>query len=107
MLSTKNEPRGMPLGLLALEAALIVLSVLLALAVDSWRESREQRELAQRSLTGFIDEARYNCSRIQAVSDYLRAVLDDQLAPRGLQAGLLRNDAWGVVKSTGAAGWLD
>jgi len=53
MLLTKLKSRDIPWKLLTVEAALIVLSVLLALGVDSWREGR-----AQRALQGFVDEAR-------------------------------------------------
>jgi len=107
MLLTKLKVPDVPWKLLSVEALLIVLSVLLALGVDSWREEREQRALAERALQGFVDEARANCARIQATAAYHRAVLDGERAPHGMQVGLLRNDAWEVVKTTGAAGWLD
>lgn len=107
MLLTKLKVSDIPWKLLTAEAVLIVLSVLLALGVDSWREGREQRVLAGRALQGFVDEARANCGRIQAVRDYHRAVVDGEREPYGMQVGLLRNDAWEVVKTTGAAGWLD
>jgi len=107
MLLTKLESADIPWKLLTVEAVLIVLSVLLALGVDSWREAREERALADRALAGFIDEARHNCRRILRVEDYHRAVVDGKRDPHGMQVGLLRNDAWEVVKTTGAAGWLD
>jgi len=107
MLLTKLESADIPWKLLTVEAVLIVLSVLLALGVDSWREAREQRALAGRALQGFVDEARANCERIQATRQYHRAVVDGERVPHGMQVGLLRNDAWEVVKITGAAGWLD
>ena len=107
MLLTKLKVPDIPWSLLAVEALLIVLSVLLALGVDSWREEREHRALAERALQGFVDEARANCERIQATKAYHRAVLDGERPPHGMQVGLLRNDAWEVVKTTGAAGWLD
>jgi len=107
MLLTKLESADIPWKLLTAEAVLIVLSVLLALGVDSWREAREERTLADRALLGFIDEARANCRRIRSLTDYHRAVVDGESDPRGIQVGLLRNDGWEVVKTTGAAGWLD
>jgi len=107
MLLTKLRSADIPWKLLTVEAVLIVLSVLLALGVDSWREAREQRALAERALQGFIDEAQANCRRIEAHTEYHRAVIDGQRDPHGMQVGLLRNDAWEVVKTTGAAGWLD
>jgi len=107
MLVTKFRFPDLPWKLLGVEAVLIVLSVLLALGVDSWRESREQQLLAERTVKGFIDEARANCERIRATEAYHRAVIDGETEPQGMQVGLLRNDAWEVVKTTGSAGWID
>ncbi|MFN2332949.1 MAG: hypothetical protein ABR550_00800 [Wenzhouxiangellaceae bacterium] len=107
MLLTKLKSSEIPWGLLSLEAILIVLSVLLALGVDSWREAREQQTLAERALQGFIDEAQANCENIRATEEYHRAVVEGNRPPEGMRVGLLRNDAWEVVKTTGAAGWLD
>lgn len=106
MLLTKLRSADIPWKLLTVEAVLIVLSVLLALGVDSWREAREQRALADRALLGFIEEAQANCRRIRSLTDYHRSVVDGEAEPHGIQVGLLRNDGWEVVKTTGAAGWL-
>jgi len=107
MLSTKPGLADLPWKLLAIEAVLVVASVLLALALDSWREQREQQSLAQRALHGLVDEADANCRQIVAVRDYHQAVIRGEREPEGIQVGLLRNDAWDVVKTTGAAPWLD
>jgi len=107
MLLTKLKATEIPWRVLSVEAVLIVLSVLLALGVDSWREAREQQTLAVRALQGFLDEARVNCARIDATENYHSAVVAGEEPPQGMQVGLLRNDAWEVVKITGAAGWLD
>jgi len=107
MLFAKIRTLDLPWPLLAVEALLIVLSVLLALALDNWREEREHRELAHRAMQSFVDEMRYNCHRILVVADYHQAVLSGEQSPQGLQVGLLRNDAWEVIKTSGAAAWLD
>ncbi len=107
MLSSKLQSSDIPWGLLSVEAVLIVLSVLLALGVDSWREARQQQALAGRALQGFVDEAQANCESIRATGDYHRVVVEGSRSPEGMRVGLLRNDAWEVVKTTGAAGWLD
>jgi len=52
MLKSSEIPRG----LLSVEAVLIVLSVLLALGVVSWREAREQQTLAGRALQGYLGQ---------------------------------------------------
>jgi len=107
MLISKLRLTELPWKLLGVEALLIVLSVLLALALDSWREEREHRELADRAVQSFVDEMDFNCHRILLTEEYHRAVVAGEQAPQGVQVGLLRNDAWEVVKISGASVWLD
>lgn len=97
----------MPWGLLSVEALLVVLSVLLALALNSWREGRANEALALRSLQGVMDEADVNCSRIRLFHEYHREVADREREPEGIQVGLIRNDAWQSAQSTGAAAYVD
>lgn len=97
----------MPWGLLSVEALLVVLSVLLALALNSWREGRANKALALRSLQSVVDEADVNCSRIRNLQEYHRAVADREREPEGIQVGLIRNDAWQSAQSTGAAAYVD
>lgn len=87
---------------LALESLVVVLSVLLALGVDSWREARAERHLALEALQGILDEARTNCAQILTFAAYHDAVVAGDREPQGIQIGLLRNDAWDVAKSIGA-----
>lgn len=107
MLSSKSPNRKMPWGLLSVEALLVVLSVLLALALNSWREGRANEALALRSLQGVMDEADVNCSRIRNLQEYHRAVADRERESEGIQVGLIRNDAWQSAQSTGAAAYVD
>lgn len=107
MLSSKNLDRKMPWGLLSIEALLVVLSVLLALALNSWREGRTNEALALRSLQSVVDEADINCSRIKLMQEYHRAVADRERESEGIQVGLIRNDAWQSAQSTGAAAYVD
>ena len=107
MLITKIRSAELPWALLAAEALLVVTSVLLALALEDWREDREKTVMAERALRGFVEEASENCRVILGVRRYHRAVVGGERKPDGLRVGLLRNDAWEVVKTTGAAAWLD
>jgi hypothetical protein len=107
MLISKLRLTELPWKLLGVEALLIVLSVLLALALDSWREEREHRELADRAVQSFVDEMVFNCHRILLTEEYHQAVVAGEQAPQGVQVGMLRNDAWEVVKISGASVWLD
>ena len=95
-------PDRIPWQTLSIEAVVVVLSVLLALGVDSWRQSRAERHLALEALQGIVDEARSNCDRIRVHQAYHAAVVSGHLQPEGIRIGLLRNDAWDVAKSIGA-----
>lgn len=107
MLFTKTTPSDFPWKLLTVEALLVVSSVLLALALSSWYENRQQADLAQRAVQEFVDEASSNCQRIITFQDYHRAVAEGEQEPAGIRIGLLRNDAWDFAKTTGAAPHMD
>ncbi|SMO84471.1 hypothetical protein [Fodinibius sediminis] len=107
MLFTKMSLADFPWKMLLLEGLLVVLSVLLALALNSWREARTHQNLADRALQEVMDEAQINCARIESVQSYHRAVVNGSQKPTGLKIGFLRNDAWDVAKTTGAASYLD
>jgi len=103
MLSSKGTGNSIPWGILTLEAVLIVLSVLLALALENWRENREHQHLAERALQTVIDEAMDNCERIQSLLPYHRAVIAGEEEYEGLGKVFIRNDAWSSAQNAGAA----
>ena len=107
MFSTKKIFKKLPWRLLTIEAALVVFSVLLALALNSWRESRSHQQLAQRALKGIVEEVESNCARIQSVHTYYQDVTEDGRKPGGLQIGFIRNQAWDAAKTIGAGPYLD
>ena len=107
MLSSKFPKAPIPWGLLLIEAVLVVLSVLLALGLNSWRENRLNTELSHRALNSIATEFSANCSRIQNILPYHREVANENEQPNGLQIGLIRNDAWESARSTGAAAHID
>lgn len=78
MLASKNGNQGMPWKLLVVEALLIVMSVLLALGMNSWRESAANHDRAVRSLQGLVGEFESNCERIRHFHDYHRAVAEQE-----------------------------
>ncbi|MFU8878112.1 MAG: hypothetical protein ACNA7E_08210 [Wenzhouxiangellaceae bacterium] len=90
-------------ALLLVEAALVVISVLLALALNSWREASAHHALAQRAVQTVVDETAGNCAIILDVLPYHEQVLDGQTEYKGLGLALLRNDAWSSAQSAGAA----
>src|SRR5262245_21856053 len=60
---------------LLLEAASVVFAVLLALAVDEWRETQSQKALAARARASILEEIRGNESELRNTRDKNRALL--------------------------------
>jgi hypothetical protein len=103
------------------ESFFIMFSILLALAVDNWRENRQHRRLAQQSLQIFEREIRQNLDRIDDVAPYhsgLRSVVAEALTNpghaadmrsivEGLQPTVLLNTAWQTALATGALTHID
>jgi len=81
----------------------VVLSVLLALGLNSWREGRAHRDLAQRALQNVVDEAMENCHKIETLLPYHRSVFALEREYEGLGEVFIRNDAWLSAQTAGAA----
>ena len=100
----------------SIESLLIVVSILLALAMDEWREAMQKRELAEQSLQIFEREMRQNMERLEGVTPFhvgLRDVVagmaeqperitEAQSIMEGLEAPVLLNTAWETAVATGA-----
>ncbi|HEX2094784.1 MAG TPA: hypothetical protein VHG28_20435 [Longimicrobiaceae bacterium] len=105
---------------LALEAASVVFAVLLALAVDEWRENRSRRELAERARIAILQEVRANRAELtETRRDHV--ALMARLGTRTRQPGsdssvalevnfsisLLTSAAWQTAQVTQAVHLLD
>jgi uncharacterized membrane protein len=91
VLSTKDFDRGIPWLLLAIEAGLIVLSVLLALSLAGWREARANERLAVQAVQGIVTEASTNCAQVTALHPYHQRVAEGEQAPEGLRIGMSKD----------------
>jgi len=103
------------------ESFSIVLSILVALAVDNWRDNRNNHQLAMKSLRIFEREIRQNLSRLEDVSPYhsgLRDVVvqaqadpehgfDVRSIVEGVRPTVLLNTAWQTALATGALTHID
>jgi hypothetical protein len=106
-----------------LEAASVVLAVLLALAVDQWREARSNRELAARARRSIVAELDANRRELegsfeanQRALEQLRRTLDaleahpdmkDMQVQLGVSLAELSDAAWQTARSTQAPQFLD
>jgi len=103
---SKNSNRKISWKLLSLESLLVVLSVLLALGLNSWRENRSNQELAVRALKSVSNEFSANCTRINNLHTYHKEVASGDRESEGLQIGLIQNSAWEAARSTGAIAFI-
>ena len=109
------------LGRLALEAVMIAFGVLLAMSLESWRESRGHRQLAEEALANIRTEIARDAERIrrqipeqQKTADALGAFLDQLDAGRhppephlALNPPMLSAAAWNTAMSTQALAHMD
>jgi hypothetical protein len=124
-----RTPRRLPEWLL--EAVFIVVSVLLAFAVDEYRQSRADREQARRVIASLDAELTHNLAAVEpylavhtAWADTLDKTVDDQRVETGLDAYIrtrpvlpvgsvaefpveVRRGAWDAALSTGALRLID
>lgn len=105
---------------LILEAASVVFAVLLALAVDEWREKRSQNALAERARASILEEIRGNEAELRRTRDKNRALLRriEETLARGrqgpemslefnFQIALVSSASWHTAQMTQAASFLD
>lgn len=59
-----------------IESALIVISILVALGLDEWRQKREDAETAQQALSNFISEVQQNQARVDDSAPFNKGLLD-------------------------------
>ncbi|MGD8320362.1 MAG: hypothetical protein PVJ02_07910 [Gemmatimonadota bacterium] len=113
--------RGEWIAQAIVESVFVVVSILLALAVDEWRENRSYEELADQSLGIFEREIRLNQARLEdavpfhtGIRDLLGQAVDNAAATldlRGIMEGVetpvILNTAWETALATGALTHMD
>ena len=113
--------KGVSIGHLLMETAMIVFSVLLALSLESWREHRKQQALAHEALVNVRAELAHNIAAITAqlprqrqVAEDLQAALRDLAAKQQplpaqapLNPPLLTAAAWQAAMTTQAVSHMD
>ncbi|HWM89476.1 MAG TPA: hypothetical protein VN493_01775 [Thermoanaerobaculia bacterium] len=105
---------------LLLEAVSVVFAVLLALAVDEWRETRSRNALAARARASILEEIRNNESELRNTQDNNRALLRqveeallqilqkrDMALQFHFEIALLSSASWNTAQMTQAANFLD
>jgi hypothetical protein len=105
----------------SIESVLIVVSILLALGVDQWRENRENRLIAHQSLQIFEREVRRNLATLDneipyhnglsqvavAMAAEPERIVEVRSLLEGLKPVVLLNTAWETALATGALRHID
>lgn len=99
---------------LAIESVLVVLSVLLALALNAWYDHAQQQEKVHRALRSLHTELRGTKAALENRIPYHTALIDtlrsDSLSFRralSLQLVTPMDEAWQTAQQTGAIGLMD
>lgn len=118
-----NRPEGRGWAArMVFEALLIVLSILLALAVNQWQDARRERRLADQALASFRQEITANRQRLRELVPYHERIRDemrrldaegavtryaDLRKIRGFQGFRPAFPAWRTAIATGALTHID
>jgi hypothetical protein len=105
------------------ESALIVASILVALALDEWREDREDAETIQRALGSFMTEIQRNLVKVEEAAPFnqgLRLVMARHYRNRDIESVdefvkmvgsydpvMLQTTAWETALATGSLAKMD
>ena len=103
------------------ESFFVVISILLALAVDEWRDNHAYQQLADQSLGIFAREIRQNQARLEDAVPFhtgIRDLLGQSLAGEGasvevrsimegVETPVILNTAWQTALATGALTHMD
>jgi hypothetical protein len=105
------------------ESALITVSILLALALDEWREDREDVQTVEQALSNFLSEIEQNKARVDDAGPFnrgLRNVLDRHLQEDDIGSVkefisivesynpvVLQSTAWDTALATGSVTKMD
>lgn len=101
-----------------IESILIVVSILVALGLDAWRENREDEEFVRTALSNFLIEIRQNQTRVEDAAPFnmgLRQVLNQHYTEEDISSvdefvnmveiyspAALQSTAWDTALATGS-----
>jgi len=117
----KSSPTWLPRVLF--ESALIVISILVALGLDEWRDDRQDEETVQLALSNFASELRQNQARVEDAAPFnrgLRSVLRNHYQDDDIESVeefvnmvesyapvVLQSTAWETALATGSLAKMD
>lgn len=112
MLSNEEKTRRIPWTQLFAEAGLVVLSVLLALALNSWHQDNINNDVAEQALRNLKREIIENKAQLDKAFPYHKNFLDSlkgknpPTSIKGIFASV-QNNAWDAAQAMGAIPYMD
>ena len=118
-----DKPTSVWLSRVLFESMLIMVSIVAALALDEWREDRQDEEMIEHALDNFLMEIRQNRERVEDTAPF-NSGLRDVLVRRHMEGGIgdvaefvsivesyspsmLQVTAWETALATGALAKMD
>ncbi len=97
---------------LLVEAGLVVLSVLLALILNNWRQDQINNDLAQKAVQNLQREIKENKAEVERAYKYhlnLLQKFSSKNPPTGIETkdAIIQNNAWNTAQSMGAIPYID
>ena len=105
------------------ESALIVVSILVALGLDEWRQNRQNADVIRHALTSFLSEVQQNKNRVEDATPFnqgLRLVLNRHYIDNDIESVdefvsmvetyspvVLQSTAWETALATGSLAKMD
>ena len=106
-----RPPSRIPWLKLGAETFFVLLGVLLALALDEWRQGRREQEVVVLALENIRNEIRANRPEVQRAlthhRDLLRRLEETPGIGVALRPAMIRNNAWQAAQSSQAAARMD
>jgi hypothetical protein len=110
-MSVSDRSHRIPWLQIGVETFFVVLGVLLALAVDEWRENRRDQAVVSLALQNLREEIRANRPEVQRAlahhRDQQRRLEETPGIGVALKPALVRNNAWQAAQTSQAAAHMD
>lgn len=111
MPQSERSPSRIPWLKLGAETFFVILGVLLALALDEWRQDRREQAVVVLALENIRNEIRTNRPEVQRALDHHRDLLSRLEKTPGmgvaLKPAMIRNNSWQAAQSSQAAARMD
>lgn len=111
MFFNRKKLKAIPWPQLMVESLLVILSVVLALALNNWNQNRIEENIAEQALQNIINEIEANQEEVKKAYNYNRSLIKEMETDpnRGvsLHPANIRDFAWETAQVSGAVSSLE